>query len=259
MFTRTMQSLMLGCLVVAAVSAADDPFVGTWKLNTQESKMTGFQEKIQSLGDNKYKFTFGNNSDVIVADGTDQPSNFGGTWSLKQEGPNTWKSVDKQNGKTTSSGTWTMSDDGKEMTIKNEGTREDGSTFNNTFKLKRLAGSSGLAGTWQSTEANISSPVDWKIEKYESDGLSFVFPSNNERLDFKFDGKDYTATGPRVTPGSTSSARRVDDRTIEVTDKLKGKVMSRDEYKVSEDGRKLTITAHYPGVSTPETTVYDRQ
>jgi hypothetical protein len=244
---------------VGAIWAADDPFVGTWKLNTQESKLTGLREKIQDLGGSKYKFTFGNTSTTIIADGTDQPSTFGGAWSLKQEGPNTWKSVDKQNGKITSMGTWTMSDDGKEMTIKSEGTREDGSSFNDNFKLKRIDGRSGLAGTWQSTEINISSPTDRKIEPYDGNGLSFIFPSEKEQLDLKFDGKDYASRGPRVTPGATSSARRVDQRTLEVTEKLKGKVMARNEYKVSEDGRKLTITAHYPGESTPQTIVYDRQ
>src|ERR1700719_2379766 len=74
MFVRTMQSLALSCLFIASLSAADDPFVGKWKLNQDKSKIAGEQMKIQDLGDNKYKFSFGNVSDTITADGTDQPS-----------------------------------------------------------------------------------------------------------------------------------------------------------------------------------------
>jgi hypothetical protein len=259
MFTRTMQSAALAFLFVAATSAADSPFTGTWKLNADESKLTGLRLKIQNLGGNKYKFIFGDDSQTIVADGTDQPNKYGGTWSVKQEGSNTWKEVDKRDGKITSTSTWALSDDGQRLEIKTEGTRADGSSFTDEMKTKRTAGTSGLVGTWESTDMKIGSPTDWQIQPYDGNGLTFLYPSSKEQLDIKFDGKDYASRGPRTTPGATSSGRRVDDRTLDITVKLKGKVIEHDEYKVSEDAKKLTLTAHYPGIETPQTIVYDRQ
>jgi hypothetical protein len=75
----------------------------------------------------------------------------------------------------------------------------------------------------------------------------------------KFDGKDYPDQGPSVTPGSTSSAKRVNARTIEWTDKVKDKVMDEEEFKISKDGKTLTIVTRYPGQKSPQVGVYNRQ
>lgn len=255
-----MRSIAVASFFVGLVIASDDPFVGNWKFNPQESKLTGLREKIENLGDNKYRFTFGDDTDTIVTDGTDQPSKFGGTWSVKQQGPNTWRSVRKRDGKTTSTSTWTISDGGKLMTISTQGTQADGTSFNNEMKTKRVAGTSGIAGTWESTEVTIGSPDEWHIQPYDgTKGLSFITPASKEQLDLKFDGKDYAARGPRVAPNATTCGKRVDQRTLEITDKLKGKVTDTAEYKVSEGGRTLTLTMHYAGVKTPQTIIYDRQ
>jgi hypothetical protein len=259
MGTRCVHILTLASFCCSMLVAADNPFVGTWKLNVNESKFTGQQEKIEDLGGNKYKFSFGDDTETIVADGTYQKTKFGDTWSVKQEGPNTWKSVTKRDGKVTSTSTWTISDGGNMFMARTEGTRPDGSNFTNEFKAKRISGKSGLAGTWESTELKLSSPSDWEIKPYGSDGLSFITPAEKEHLDLNFDGKDYADHGPRVAPGATSSGRRIDARTIELTDKLKGKVMDTNQMKVSEDGKRLTLTVHNAGVDKPQIVVYDRQ
>ena len=65
-------SLALVCLLAGTLWAADDPFCGKWKLNMEKSKFAGEQSKIEDLGGNKYKWTSGNVSDTITADGTEQ-------------------------------------------------------------------------------------------------------------------------------------------------------------------------------------------
>jgi hypothetical protein len=180
-------------------------------------------------------------------------------WSVTKTGPNSWKSVDKRDNKVTSTSIWTLSEDGQTFTSTTDGTRTDGSTYKNVFKAKRIAGTSGLAGTWESTGLKIGSPAEWEIAAYEGDGLSFITPANKERLDLKFDGKDYPSKGPRVAEGSTASGKRIDQRTIEVSNKLEGKLVSTDRTELSEDGKTLTTTTSYPGVAKPETIVYERQ
>src|SRR5437764_13255070 len=98
MFIRTMQSLALSCLFIASLSAADDPFVGKWKLNQEKSKIAGEQMKIADIGDNKYKVSFGDVSNTITADGTYQPVHCARTMSVTKDGPNSCKMIRKEDG-----------------------------------------------------------------------------------------------------------------------------------------------------------------
>jgi hypothetical protein len=77
------------------LAAADDPFVGKWKFNNAQSKVTGGLQVIQDLCGNKYEFTFGVESWNVWVNGGDQPSGYGDTVSCKETGPNTWLVVHK--------------------------------------------------------------------------------------------------------------------------------------------------------------------
>jgi hypothetical protein len=75
----------------------------------------------------------------------------------------------------------------------------------------------------------------------------------------RFDGKDYPDLGPDVRPGETSCAKRIDEHTIQVTDKLDGKVISTEERVVSPDGMTLTITSYVTGQTKPIVQVFAKQ
>jgi hypothetical protein len=144
------------------------------------------------------------------------------------------------------------------LLIQTKGTRPDGSPFTETIEAKRVGSGSGICGTWESTMMQMQ-PTNFVIKPYGTDGLSLITPAYEEHLDMKFDGKEYPDHGPRVTPGSTSSGKRTDEHTIEMTDKIKGKVMGTTEMKVSQDGKTLTATVHNSGVDKPFVYVYERQ
>ena len=259
MLKHVFWALLVACVATGTLLAATDPFVGTWKLNQSKSKITGEQVKIKDLGGNKYTLTFGNTSDTLVADGTDQPVHFGRTQSITKERPNVWKIVTKQGGRVLSIGTWTLSQDGKSMGIEISGKRPDGSAFNTHVVAGRTAGTSGFAGTWESTQLKIGSPMVWEIKPYDGDGLSFSMPAEHETLNVKFDGKDYPDTGPNVPAGAASSGRRMDQNNLELTDKIKGEVMDTAQFKISPDLQTMTVTVHEKGQPKPLTIVYDRQ
>jgi hypothetical protein len=229
---------MLVWLLTGILYAADNPFNGKWKLNQKKSKIAGEQLKIADLGGSKYKLAFGDVSDTITADGTDQPVHFGRTTSIAPEGSNTWKMVDKKDGKVISSMTHTLSADGKTQTIKGTNTKPDGSTSDFNVELKRVGSGSGWAGTWESTDVKIGSPDEWIIEAYDDDGLTFNTPAYQDTLSMKFDGKDYEEKGPNVAPGSASSGKRVNAHTLDVTDKVKGQVMDHTKFAVSQAARR---------------------
>jgi hypothetical protein len=258
MSKRTFHLLLVACLVT--LWAADDPFVGKWKLNPFKSKLTD-QLKIEVAGANKYAITFGGSSgaETVVADGTDQPGLFGTTLSITIERPDTWKVVRKMQGRTLLTGIWKLSENGETFSDAVTENQPDGKTFSMDLVYKRTAAGSGFPGTWESTSAKLNSVFEFRIQSYEGDGLSFIFPTEQETQNMKFDGKDYPSVGPNVLPGSASSGRRVNERTLEMTDKIKGKVMDTRQIKLSPDLRTLTMTVHPVGQSNPNILVFDRE
>lgn len=259
MLKHIFQVLLVVCLGTGMLLAAKDPFVGTWKLNQAKSKITGEQNTIKDLGGNKYTITFGNISDTLVADGTDQPVHFGHTQSITKEGLNVWKIVTKKEGRVLSTAMLRLSHDGKTMDVEISGKRPDGTAFHNHVALRRVAGTKGFAGKWESTQLKIGSPSLWEIKPYDGNGLSFITPAEHEHQNVKFDGKDYPDVGPNVPAGATSSGRRLNERTLEMTDRIKGTVMDTVQYRVSLDNKRMTLTVHEKGQPTPLTIVYDRK
>ena len=49
--------LLVGCVVTSSVWAANDPFVGKWKVNPSKSKLND-EMKVEVAGANRYTFTF---------------------------------------------------------------------------------------------------------------------------------------------------------------------------------------------------------
>jgi hypothetical protein len=193
MFKRTFQLLLVACLPTGPLRAANDPFVGDWKLNQSRSKLTD-QMKVQSIAGNKYAFDFGDGSaETIAVDRTDQPG--------------------KKEGRILLTATWKLSKDGNTLTDDFTAIQPNGSPFNLKYVYKRMAGTSGFAGTWESTSETVNSVFVLQVRPYEGDGLSFIDPSQEETKNMKFDGKDYPTVGPNVASGSASSVRRVNQNT----------------------------------------------
>ncbi|HXW90006.1 MAG TPA: hypothetical protein VEK33_05630 [Terriglobales bacterium] len=257
MVKRSFQSLLIACLVSGALWAANDPFVGEWKLNPSRSILTD-QMKVESLGANKYAFDFGaGTAETIVADGTDQPGIFGTTLSVAVEGPEAWKLVRKKDGRMLITGNWKLSEDGNTLSDDFTSIESNGSTSNVNYVYKRTGAGSGFAGTWESTSETLKSVFVLQVQPYEGDGLSFIYPSRTANV--KFDGKDYPNLGPNLTPGSVSSVRRVNERTLEMTDKIDGKVVDTRQIELSPDLKTLTVTVHHAGRSEPNIFVFDRE
>ena len=260
MFQRSFQLLLVACLATGALRAANDPFVGDWKLNPSQSTLTDVM-KVESLGVNKYAFDFvgDGSAETIVVDGTDQPGNFGTTLSVRVEGPDTWELVRKKDGRMLITASWKLSKDGNTLTDNFTGIEPKGSTYNLSYVYKRTARGSGFAGTWVSTSETVNSVFVLQVRPWEGDGISFIDPSEEQTTNVKFDGKDYPNLGPNVPPGAVSSIRRVNERTLEMTDKINGKIMDTQQIELSSDLKTLTMTVHTVGRSEPNILVFERQ
>jgi len=260
MAMRSLRQLLVVFLFTGSLWAATNPFAGTWKLNPAKSKLTD-QMKVEAAGPNKYTFIFsGDNAETIVADGTDQPGIFGTNFAVTVLSPHQWKVVRKTGGRVTISAIWDLSSDGNTLTDNFTGYRADGSTSNLLYVYTRTAGTSGFAGTWESTAEQVNSVLELQVQSYDDNGLSFINPAQKMTKSIKFDGKDYAAKGPNLPAGyATSGRRRLSDRAVELTDKIDGKVLDTQQVEVSPDGKTLTITTGIPGQAKPNIQVFDRQ
>lgn len=260
MFKRILGLLVVLFVVGSAAwaAAANEVFAGEWKLNPAKSR-TFDQFKVESAGGNKYAFDFGGTAETIVVDGTDQPGISGTTFSVTPEGPDSWKVVRKKGDRVLLTAIWKLSQDGKTLTDDFTSTNPNGSKSNVVFVYDRKAGGPGFAGTWVSTRQTMNPVPVLRIQAYEGDGLSLISSSEGTTTNVKFDGKDYPMQGPNGPLGLNSSVRQVDERTLELTDKVKDKVVRTRKLNLSSDSKTLSMTVRTPGQDEPNILVFERQ
>jgi hypothetical protein len=257
-FKQIIKILPAVCLAAGVARAAESPFIGEWKLDPSKSRMPD-EMKIESEGGNKYAFDFGPGAEPIVVDGTDQPGYGGTLLSVSAEAPDTWIVERKKDGRLLIKATWKLSKDGSTVTDYFRGFESDGSTLSMDYVYQRTGGGSGFAADWQSIKETMNSPFLIQVKEFQGDGLSFITPSQNKTRNVKFDGKDYPNEGPNARPGTSSSIRRVDKRTLVITDKTDGKVTDTEAIELSPDLKALTITVHAPGRDKPNVMVFERK
>lgn len=259
MIGSVVRLIVAACLVGGSIWAANDPFVGKWKLNPSKSQLTD-QMKVEAAGANKYTFDFsGGNPVTVVADGTDQPANFGTTMSVTVEGPNVWKFTGKKDGRMRTTAIWRLSEDGNTLSDAFTVYQPNGSTLRLDYLYERTAGNSGFAGTWESTSEKVNSVFEIAIRHYKDNGLSFINPAQESTQNMDFDGNDYPNQGPNVVAGSASTGHRVGDRTLNITDKVNGKVTDTRELNLAPDLKTLRMTVRPVGRSKPNILVFDRE
>jgi hypothetical protein len=272
MLNRNLQWLIVGCLMTRTLWAADYPFVGKWKVDPSESKIYD-EMKVEFAGANRYAITFGPGQvDTVVADGSDQSALSGTTLSITVKGPNSWQIVRKMKGRALLTAQWTLSKDGRTLNDAFTQYLPDGTTLfsqplpNNSSLLlpyvyERTGGDAGFLGTWDSTSATVNARIELQIQPYEADGLSLKRSDEDATQKIKLDGKDYPGLNPSGSnKESAVSSRRVNELTLEITEKSNGKITTTRQIELSRDLKTLTVTVAPLGQSKPQSIlVYRRE
>lgn len=235
---------LMVALSVPAFSFAQSPFDGTWRINMNEAKISpkpiGFY-----LSQGWYHCTTCNPALDVQADGQDhavsgQPYD---TISVKEVDPKTIAITTKKGGNIDSESTRSLSANGKTLTVKITSHPEGGGPPVTTEVTATRVGiaPSGV----QATSGN------WKIDKVKQseNGLTTTYKSNGDELTMttptgetytaKLDGTDAPVTG--AYGYDTVSLKKINDHTIEETDKRAGNVVDVSKLTVSPDGKKMTI------------------
>lgn len=259
MSKRTFCFLTAACLLTTSLYAANDPFLGKWKLNSSRSRFPD-EMKVTSAGPNKYAFDFGaGQPEIIVVDGTDQPGIRATTLAVTVEGPDTWKVVRKKDGRVLVTATWKLSDNGTTLSDFYRQNAPDGSTLSMDYVYKRTTPGSGFAATWDSVSEKMNSPYELEIKPYQDDGLTFIAPAEGNTQNVKLDGQDHPDVGPDASPDSSSSGRRVNERALEISRKFKGEVRGTRKVELSPDLKTLTMTMQRNGQDKQTILVFDRE
>ncbi|HEY1991596.1 MAG TPA: hypothetical protein VGH71_03980 [Gammaproteobacteria bacterium] len=245
-------------LMCCVAWAADAPFVGAWKLDPAKSRLTD-RMQVESLGGNRYAFDFGVGTETVSADGSDQPGYGGTTLAVTLGGPDALKVVRKKGGHVLLEADWRLSRDGRSLTDDFTSFAPDGAASKLKYVYGRTAGTAGFAGTWESTSVAVDFSLLLKIQPYAADGLSIISPAADKPKDLRFDGRDYPNLSSNAARGTTYSARRSGELSLEITDKLDGKLADTQQYQLSSDLKTLTLTVHKPGMRAPSVFVFERQ
>jgi hypothetical protein len=236
---------------------AESPFEGKWKIDPAKSHMTGSTDSITAEGPNQWRFKYGSFSWSVKANGTDQPTPFGGAVSMRVVNPSTWQFTNKSNGKIISRETWTLAADGKSMTRIFNSHGPHGEPTSGVASMKRIAGAHGFEGTWEST--NIQLPfTEVDVEPNGDNGITVRLPEDGTTYSVQFDGKEYPEHGPRLPAGMTVSAEMTGMRTVRVHTRQNGNLFDTEEWEVSPDGNTFTYKERDEGTSEPVIIVLHR-
>ena len=254
-------SILLWAALFPLAAMAASPWDGTWKARLSSMKMTGNPDRYQlSAG------TWDCKSCVppykIKADGTDQPvpdHAYVDTESVKVVNDTTVELTDKKAGKVTAWTSYAVSADGKTLTGKGKSytaEKEVDASFTETRLTAGPKGSHAISGSWQpQATTELSEAALTQTVSMSADGLKVV--SNGQTTDAKFDGKDYPLSND---PGNTMmSYKKINDRTIEETDKRLGKVTDKIRYTLSADGKTVDVVDVDPQHKTKVTFIMDKQ
>ncbi len=231
-------------LSVSALSFAQSPFDGTWRVNMNQSKISpkplGFY-----LSQGWYHCTTCNPTFDAQADGQDHAvaGQAYDTISVKEFDPNTIQVTTKKGGNVDSESTRTVSANGKTLAVKvTSHPMNGGDPVITEVAASRVGvapgGAHAASGQWKVDKVKQSDNGLLTTYKTNGDEITMSEPTG-ETYTAKLDGSDAPVKG--AYGYDSVSLKKINTRSIEETDKRGGQVVDVSTMTVSADGKKMTI------------------
>ncbi|HKD60481.1 MAG TPA: hypothetical protein VKB47_08470 [Terracidiphilus sp.] len=238
-------ALILSALLSAGLAAvAQSPIDGTWKTNMAQTKFSP-KPNVFYLSQGWYHCISCNPTYDAKADGTDQSvtGQIYDTVVVKEADPNTIAVTTKKGGKVVSEQTRTVSADGKTLTVKTIAhPMNSDQTVTATATGKRTgvkpSGVHGTSGEWQIVKVEQSENGLTTTYKTSGDELTMSQPTG-ETFTAKLDGTEAPVKG--AYGYDTVSLKKINDHTIEETQKRNGNVVMVNTMTVG--GKTMKVTA----------------
>jgi hypothetical protein len=246
-------------MAAASAAVAQSPFAGTWKLNQEKSQLAGDTMKFGPAEGQAMQLTAGGVTYSFRVDGNNYALPSGDFAIWRQTSPDSWTTeYRKPDGKLLSSDHWKLSSDGKSLSVTTSGVKANGDLYTDTAEYVRTAGSTGLLGSWKSTEVKLSSPNELIMQESGLDQLILKIPAMNASGEVNFNGKEVAFQGPDIPPGFRVGLTRTGPYSFRLVQKLNGTVTSSSVFTVSDDGKTMTEVGGAPG-DPPSTGVWEKQ
>jgi hypothetical protein len=246
-------------LFATGTAAAQNPFVGTWKLNQEKSQLAGDTIKFNPASGDSIELAAAGMTYSFRADGKPYAVPSGNVAIWRQTAPDSWTTeYRKTDGKLMSSDNWKLSSDQKNLTITSSGVKANGDLYTDTEEYARTEGTGGLLGAWKSTSVKLSSPNELTIQEAGLDGLILKIAALKATAVTNFDGKEVAVDGPDIPTGLRLSLTRTGPYKFRLVEKLNGSLTDSSEYTVSADGQTMTAVGGAPG-DAPSTSVWEKQ
>jgi len=265
--SKVSQLIFLGFIFAPMLSAhavAQSPFDGTWRLDNSDSQPSTVHYDYL-LQDGVYHCTTCDPPVVVRADGQDHQitgESCYDTVSVKIVDDRTTEETDKSNGRIVGTFRLAVNPDGKTATGEwTESCNAKGDVVAGQDIMSRVAegprGAHAISGSWKiSKRLNRSDNALLITLKLEGDVFSFADPTG-QHYKAKLDGTEAHFEGD--LSGTVVSVKRIDEQTIQETDKHEGKVVEVTRFAVSTDGRTLTITQEYKSNATSRQFIAHKQ
>lgn len=231
---------LVALLLLAGVSAGQSPFDGSWVNKIGERLPEG--PISYSLTEGTIRCSCAIGSLEIKPDGSDHKTPEAAYWdtvNVQAVDAHTVLVIAKKAGRTMLTEVDSVSEDGKTLTQMVKDTTE-AETVTIETRSHRLedgrAGSHATSGIWKAFQASRS--LNGSLIKYTctKDSFSAETPLG-ERYTAKFDGQFYPVEDD---PGHTMvSAKLLDARTVELTSKRNGEIVSFSRLSVAPDGNSI--------------------
>lgn len=254
--TKTSTLIFAACLCTGIAAFAQSPIDGTWKTNMAQTKFSP-KPNVFYISQGWYHCVSCNPAYDAKADGTDQAVT-GQTYdtvSVKEVDPNSIAVTTKKGGKVVSEQTRSVSADGKTLTVKiTSHPANSDQTVTTTATAKRTgvkpSGVHATSGEWQILKVEESDNGLTTTYKTAGDQLTMSAPTG-ETYTAKLDGTDAPVTG--AYGFDTVSLKKVNDHTVEETEKRNGAVVEVNTMTVSGKTMKVSSDNKVTGRTTSYT------
>ncbi|MGC1301874.1 MAG: hypothetical protein WA840_05830 [Caulobacteraceae bacterium] len=240
--------IVLGVLVAASVpvaAAAQAGFDGTWKADIASAQMPQ-KPDVYLLKGGVYQCKTCVPPVEVKADGADHPVTghpYYDSVAIKVVGARTVLETDKKDGRVVTTSTTTLAPGGKTLTyVFKDSSNSKTPVTGKVVETKVAAGPAGshaLSGSWRTTKVEGVSDNGLTVSfKVEGDTLHMSAPTGQSYA-ARIDGAEAPFMGD---PGVTSvQVRKLDDRTLEETDKRDGKVVAVMKMTVAPGGKTILV------------------
>lgn len=231
-------------LLLPATALASSAFDGTWKTRLDSMKVTGTPDTFQ-VASGIYLCSSCTPIIQVPADGAPHPVSghpYYDSVAVQVLSPTSIEIIDRKLGREVYDMTYVVSADGATLTAKL--TDKSGAQLGMvSFTARRVApasaGAHAVSGSWQPDQLSAANDAVRTII-YRMTPEDFTMQWNGQSYDAKFDGNQYPVAGDPAH--TTVTVRRIDEHTVEETDRRDGRVTDEIRMAAAADGRTMLIT-----------------